>query len=178
MLFQTIGSLISIAGRGSLAATELGESVMADPDDTKRENPGSSERKQKPSAAQPELYTITFDAGTGEVVKFERIDANGVRQDLSESDRTRLAAEKNEGRLGGIIEQAFEAGIACVLGGRADLDDERESEEEAELRRLLLRQLIEHSPAARYMQRDAMSRAALRTLIQANLARLPPRTTH
>jgi hypothetical protein len=178
MLFQTIGSLISIAGPGSLAATELGDSVMAaDPDDTERENP-SSERKQKPSGTQPELYAITFDAGTGEVVKIERIDANGVRRDLSESDRTRLAAEKNEGRLGGIIEQAFEAGIACVLGGRADLDDERESEEEAELRRLLLRQLIEHSPAARYMQRDVMSRAALRTLIQANLARLPRRTTH
>ena len=150
---------------------------MADPDD-KRESQASSERKQNPAATQPELFTITFDARTGEVVKLERIDANGVRQDLSESDRTRLATEKNEDRLGGIIEQVFEAGIACVLGGRADLEDERESEEEAELRRLLLRQLIEHSPAARYMQRDLISRAALRTLIQANLARLPPQTTH
>jgi hypothetical protein len=151
---------------------------MADPNDTKRENPGSSERKQKPSATQPELFTITFDARTGEVVKFERVDANGVRQDLSESDRARLTGEKNEGRLGGILEQAFEAGISCVLGGRGNLEDERESEEEAELRRLLLRQLIEHSPAARYMQQDVMSRAALRTLIQANLARHPPRATH
>jgi hypothetical protein len=150
---------------------------MADPDDTKRETPAPSERKHKPSA-KPELFSITFDAGTGEVVKFERIDANGVRQDLSESDRTRLAAEKSEGRLGGILEQAFEAGISCVLGGGANLQDEQESEEEAELRRLLLRQLIEHSPAARYMQRDVMSRAALRTLIQTNLARHPPRTTH
>src|SRR5215470_4933600 len=140
---------------------------MANPDDTKRETQGSSERKQKPSATQPELFTITFNAGTGEVVRFERIDANGVRQDLSESDRARLAAEENEGRLGGILEQAFEAGISCVLGGRANLDDERESEEEAELRRLLLRQLIQHSTAARYMHRDVMSRAALRTLIQA-----------
>jgi len=175
---EIIGSLIRIAGRRPFAATELGESVMADPDDTKRENPASSERKQKPSATQPELFTIIFDAGTGEVVKFERIDANGIRQDLSESDRTRLATEKNEGRLGGILEQVFEAGISCVLGGKADLEDERESEEEAELRRLLLRQLIEHSPAARYMQRDVMSRAALRTLIQANLSRPSPQTTH
>jgi hypothetical protein len=151
---------------------------MADPDETKRETPPPSERKHKSSAKQPELFSITFDAGTGEVVKFERIDTNGVHQDLSESDRTRLAAEKNEGRLGGILEQAFEAGISCVLGGRANLDDEGESEEEAELRRLLLRQLIQHSPAARYMQRDVMSRAALRTLIQANLARHPPRATH
>ena len=124
---------------------------MANPDDTKREAQASSEGKQKPSPTQPELFTITFDAGTGEVVRFERIDAAGVRQDLSESDRARLAAEMTEGRLGGIVEQAFEAGISCVLGGRANLDDERESEEEAELRRVLLRQLIEHSPAARYM---------------------------
>jgi len=151
---------------------------MADPDDTKRETPASSERKQKPAARQSELFTITFDAETGEVVKFERIDANGVRQDLSESDRTRLAGEKNERRLGGILEQAFEAGISCVLGGKANLEDERESEEEAELRHLLLRQLIEHSPAARYMRRDVISRAALRTLIQANLAHVPPRATH
>jgi len=151
---------------------------MADPDDTKREPPPSSERKQqKPSATPPELFTITFDAGTGKVIKFERIDANGVRQDLSESDRTLLAAEKNEARLGSIIEQVFEAGIACVLGGRTNLNDEGESEEEAELRRLLLRQLIEHSPAARYMQRDVMSRAALQTLIQANLTQHPSRTT-
>ena len=151
---------------------------MANPDDTKRETQASSERKQRPSATQPELFTITFNAGTGEVVRFERIDANGVRHDLSESDRARLAAEENEGRLGGILEQAFEAGISCVLGGRANLDDERESEEEAELRRLLLRQLIQHSPAARYMHRDVMSRAALRTLIQTNLAHRPPRATH
>jgi hypothetical protein len=149
---------------------------MARPDDTERETQASSERKQKPSATQPELFTITFDAGTGEVIKFERIDPNGVRQDLSESDRARLATEKNEGRLGGILEQAFEAGISCVLGGRVDLDDERESKEEVELRRLLLRQLIEHSSAARYMRQDVMSRAALRALIQANLAR--PRATH
>jgi hypothetical protein len=151
---------------------------MAEPDDTKRESSTGSERKQKTSAAKPELFTITFDAKTGEVVKFERIDANGAYQELSETDRTRLAAEKNEGRLGGIVEQAFEAGIACVLGGRAYQDDERESKEEAELRRLLLRQLIEHSPAARYMQREVMSRAALQALIQANLARRPSRATH
>ena len=151
---------------------------MANPDDTKHETAASSERRQKPSATQPELFTITFDAGTGEVVRFERIDANGVRQDLSESDRARLAAEGNEGRLGGILEQAFEAGISCVLGGRVNLDDERESKEETELRRLLLRQLIQHSSAARYMHRDVMSRAALRTLIQTNLVRRPPRATH
>jgi len=157
---------------------------MADPDDTKRELPTGGERKQKPSAAisepksQPELFTLTFDARRGEVVKFERIDINGVRHELSETDRARLASEKNEGRLGGILEQAFEAGIACVLGGKANQDDERETEEEADLRRLLLRQLIEHSSAARFMRRDVMSRAALQTLIQAGLAHPPPHATH
>ena len=157
---------------------------MADPDDTKRELPTGSERKQKPSfpisepKSPPELFTLTFDARRGEVVKFERIDPNGVRHELSETDRARLATEKNEGRLGAILEQAFEAGIACVLGGTANRDDERETEEEADLRRLLLRQLIEHSPAARFMRRDVMSRAALQTLIQADLAHPPPRATH
>jgi hypothetical protein len=54
---------------------------MADPDETKRETPPPSERKHKSSAKQPELFSNTFDAGTGEVVKFERIDTNGVRQE-------------------------------------------------------------------------------------------------
>ena len=157
---------------------------MADPDDNKHESPTGSERKQKPSApisepkSPPELFTLTFDAKRGEVVKLERIDTNGVRHELSETDRATLVAERNEGRLGGILEQAFEAGIACVLGGTVSKDDERETEEEADLRRLLLRQLIEHSPAARFMRRDVMSRAALQTLIQAGLTHPTSRATH
>ena len=64
-----------------------------------------------------------------------------------------------------IIEQAFEAGIAYVLGDEGDEDDPMESEKDANLRHLLLRPLIENSSAKRLIRRDVLSRAILKTLI-------------
>ena len=64
-----------------------------------------------------------------------------------------------------IIEQAFEAGIASVLGDEGDEDDPMESEKDANLRHLLLRPLIENSSAKRLIRRDVLSRAILKTLI-------------
>ena len=64
-----------------------------------------------------------------------------------------------------IIEQAFEAGIAYVLGDEGDEDDPMESEKDANLRHLLLRPLIENSAAKRLIRRDVLSRAILKSLI-------------
>ena len=64
-----------------------------------------------------------------------------------------------------IIEQAFEAGIASVLGDEGDEDDPMESEKDANLRHLLLQPLIENSAAKRLIRGDVLSRAILKTLI-------------
>ena len=64
-----------------------------------------------------------------------------------------------------IIEQAFEAGIAYVLGDEGDEDDPMESEKDANLRHLLLQPLIENSAAKRLIRGDVLSRAILKTLI-------------
>ena len=65
-----------------------------------------------------------------------------------------------------MLEQAFEAGIACVLGDADVEDDPPESAKDADLRRLLLRPLLEEGAAKRLMQREILSRAMLTTLIQ------------
>lgn len=112
------------------------------------------------------LFTFTIDASTAQVVKLEAEDASGVRHELSDEEKASLAQAGVEGDLEQFVERAFEAGIACVLGGGGPEDGGNEPAEEAELRHLLLTPLIEHSPAKRLLQREALSRAILGTLIQ------------
>lgn len=124
---------------------------------------GTESAASNESAAR--LLTLTIDARTGEIVKFESLDESGVPHELSDEDKASLAREGPGDRLEEIVEQAFEAGIACVLGG-GDRIQTQESEQDAELRHLLLLPLIEHSMAKRLMQGNVLNRAFLRTLIQ------------
>jgi len=119
------------------------------------------------------LLAFTIDASTAQVVRFESLDATGERHELSDEEKASLARAGEDGRLENVVEQAFEAGIACVLGGGIGRDDTRESAEEAELRDLLLTPLIERSSAARLMHRDVLSRAILETLIQHSMKSRP-----
>ena len=111
------------------------------------------------------LLTLTIDARTGQIVKFESLDESGVPHEISDEEKASLASEGPGDRLEEIVEQAFEAGIACVLGGGDRIQTE-ESEQDAELRHLLLLPLIEHSTAKRLMQGTVLNRAFIRTLIQ------------
>ena len=111
---------------------------------------------------------MTFDAATGQVVRVEGVDAAGGRHDLSDDEKAKLAQTEAGETLQGVIEEAFEAGIACALGDQVG-ETEPESEEDAELSRMLLRSLIQHSPAQRFMQRERLGRTIVRSLVQAAL---------
>jgi hypothetical protein len=111
------------------------------------------------------LFAFTIDADTAQIVKLETLDASGARHELSEEEKADLARQGTED-LDQLVEQVFEAGIACVLGGGEREDKAEEPAEEAELRHMLLAPLIEHSRARRLIQREALSRAILGTLIQ------------
>lgn len=111
------------------------------------------------------LLAFTIDANTAQIVKLESLDASGGRHELSDEEKTSLAQHAGEGRLEEVLEQAFEAGIDCVLGAD-EADSSKESEQEAKLRHLLLTPLIEHSRAKRLLQREVLNRAMLETLIQ------------
>ena len=112
------------------------------------------------------LFTFTIDAATAQVVKLETEDASGTRHELSDEEKASLAQAGTEGSVEQFVERAFEAGIDCVLGSSEPEDKADEPADEAELRHLLVTPLIEHSPAKRLMQREALSRAILGTLIQ------------
>ena len=109
--------------------------------------------------------TITIDADSAEVVRIEGVDATGSRHELSEEEKTSLIKEKREERLGAFVEQAFEAGIAAVLG-RDEEETAEETPEDVELRRELLAPLLERSGLGHLTERTALNRAILGTLIE------------
>jgi hypothetical protein len=134
----------------------------------------SSQKEQMTATDQRagKLFTFTIDAATGQVVKFEALDASGAHWELSDEERASLVRDGSE-RLEEALEQAFEAGIDCVLGSDDEQDDSEESAQDSELRHLLLAPLIEHSAAKRLLQREALNRAILGTLIQRSVKPTP-----
>jgi hypothetical protein len=134
--------------------------------------PAAEGRKPKSTASAPgqaspaELLAVTVDAASGRIVKIEGVDAAGARQELSGEQRERLAASAAKATREGVIEQAFQAGIDCVLGSEGGESEPAESKEDAELSRLLLRSLIERSGAKRLMRREVLHRAIVGTLIE------------
>ena len=131
----------------------------------------SPDKKSKSSAhtseppLHPDLLTVTIDANTGQIIKIEGANGNRAQHELSDAEKASLAKKMGRATLEAIIEEAFEAGIACGLGEGADEDEPVESEKDANLRHFLLRPLIENSAAKRLMRRDVLSRAILKTLI-------------
>jgi hypothetical protein len=111
--------------------------------------------------------TVTIDAKTGQIIKIEGANGTRAQHELSDAEKASLAKKMGRATLEAIIEEAFEAGIACGLGEGADEEEDEpvESEKDANLRHLLLRPLIENSAAKRLMRREVLSRAFLKTLI-------------
>ena len=137
--------------------------------------PGKSRSADKKNSARnadtseplshPDLLTVTIDTKTGQIIKIEGANGARTQHELSDEEKASLAKTTGRATLEAIIEEAFEAGIACGLGEEADEDEPVESEKDANLRHLLLRPLIENSAAKRLMRRDVLSRAILKTLI-------------
>jgi hypothetical protein len=114
--------------------------------------------------ASPDLVALTIDAASARIVSIERVDDAGVHSAFSEDDRTRLAKLEGGATLEDLVEQVFAAGIDCVFG--AQDDEPEESTDDSQLSGLLLRSLIAHSPAQRFLQGEVLNRAMIGTLIQ------------
>jgi hypothetical protein len=136
--------------------------------------PGEGRKKSSSSAEQPaarNLISITVDADTGRVVKIESVDTAGERHELSEDVRASLASKQEKATVAAVVEQAFEAGIDFVLGAPGEGEASEADEEDADLRRVLLRSLIRHSPAKRLVQRDVLAQAIVGSLIEQEATR-------
>jgi hypothetical protein len=134
---------------------------------------GSQEEQKMADSDQSagKLIAFTIDANTAQIVKLESLDATGARHELSDEEKASFVHE-GAGKLEDVLEQAFEAGIDCVLGDGAR-DEAEESQEDAKLRHLLLTPLLEHSAARRLLQPEVLHRAILETLVQHSMKPIP-----
>jgi hypothetical protein len=137
----------------------------ADPPTATKAGRGAATKADQ-SGPKLTAVTITIDPDSAEVVRVEGLDAAGARHELSDEEKASLMKEKpRDERIAEVVERAFEAGIASVLG-----DEEEETTEEtpadAELRHLLLAPLIERSAVRRLTERATLNRAILGTLIE------------
>ena len=128
--------------------------------------PNASGRKRRTNGGRSagKLYSFTIDSSTARVVNVETLDASGARHEISDHEKASLARKTSE-RLEQALEEAFEAGIDCVLGGGKG-QEERESKQDKEIRRVLLSPLIQRSPAKRLLDREVLDRAILDTLFE------------
>ena len=136
---------------------------MAGPAKRRAKSPSRSASIER-SASSPKSLVFTLDTSSGEIFKLESVNSAGHRNELSANEKADLAKKSRELDLETLIEQVFEAGIACVLGDEDK--DASEANEDADLRRILLKPLIEASSAAKLMRREILRRAIVRTLIQ------------
>src|SRR5689334_15802579 len=116
------------------------------------------------SAGQTFELVFTLSAPSGAVVKIEKIDATGKRREIAMDETLTIIGEGNSHAIEAALDEAFEAGISSVVeAGPAD-DDDMESEEDMELRRVLLTGMV--GPEVRHrLQRRPVQRLILaRTL--------------
>lgn len=132
-----------------------------------------AEAKKTKATAPPEpqsetdrapLFAFTIDSADGSVLTFERLDEGGERQALTPEEKLRLAKAFAGPTLAAVVEEAFEAGIECVLG-EGEEEEAEGGEAEGDLRRELLRSLIERSRARHLVEDDTIDRAIVGRLI-------------
>ena len=117
-----------------------------------------------PRRARADLLALTIDAANARILTLERVDAVGARHELSPEERTGLAKTVSRLTLRRLLEQAFEAGIECVLGD--DDDESAESKADGTLSRALLRSLIESSKGRHLFDSETLEGAIVGSLIE------------
>jgi len=110
---------------------------------------------------------VTISPATSRIVKVERVDRAGKHQELSEKDCTHLFGEDEVEEIEAALEEAFEAGVAGILGDEYETDGEHEDDEERAMRRFLISELlIRRSVRRRIMHRLLLSRMLRRGLLK------------
>lgn len=119
-------------------------------------------------ASEQEQVMMTIDMPIGKIVKVEKIDKAGKRHELAEEEWAKLVGGDEAEDIEVALEEAFEAGIAAVLGER--YEDEGEDDEEKAVRRFLIHELLgPHPVQRRILQRVLVSRVLRRRILKRSL---------
>jgi hypothetical protein len=102
---------------------------------------------------------VTINAAAGKIVRVEKLDKAGKHHELSEDDCAKLVGEDEVEEIEAALEEAFEAGVAGVLGSDDEVEGEYEDNGDRAIRRFLISEfLIPRSVRRRIMTRLLLSR--------------------
>ena len=143
---------------------------MAEPQRESERKGVASFKPGAEGAAEDEQLMVTINPAMGGIVRVERVDKAGKRQELVEEDLAKLVGEDEVDEIEAALEEAFEAGIAVVLGDSYEDEEAYEDDEERALRRLLVGGLLRRSVRRRILQRVLVSRVLRRNTVKAALS--------
>ena len=126
--------------------------------DSERKGVASFKAGSESAGAAEEEQQVVVTINSGRIVKVEKVDKSGKRQELAEEDLTKLAGEDELEEIESSLEESFEAGVAVALGEEYDVDEADEDEEERSVRRLLLGGLLRRKVRQRILQRMVVGR--------------------
>jgi len=124
--------------------------------------------------SEEEQVVVTINAPMGKIVSLEKIDKAGKRQELAQEEWTKLVGDDEIEEIEAVIEEAFEAGVAAVLGEEYEDDEAYEDDEERALRRLLIVGLLLDRP----VQRRILKRLLVGRLLRRRFLKRPPRVNN
>jgi|SwirhirootsSR3_FD_contig_41_2234998_length_756_multi_2_in_0_out_0_1 hypothetical protein len=114
-------------------------------------------------AAEEQQLMVTINPTMGRIVKVEKIDTAGKRQEVTDEEWAKLAGEDEVEEIQSALEEAFEAGVAGVLGEELEETEAYEDDEEKALRHMLIGSLVRRSVRRRIYQRLVLSRLLRRS---------------
>jgi hypothetical protein len=126
--------------------------------DSERKGVASFKAGSESVGAADEEQQVLVTINSGRIVKVEKVDKSGKRQELAEEDLSKLAGEDELEEIESSLEESFEAGVAVALGEEYDVDEAYEDEEEKSVRRLLLGGLLRRKVRQRILQRMVVGR--------------------
>ena len=132
------------------------------------ERKGVASFKAEPETSGPpeEELVVTINPAMGRIVKIEKLDKAGKHQELSQKDCARLVGDDEVEEIESALEEAFEAGVAGVLGDEYQSEGEYEDDDEKAIRRFLISELlIPRSVRRRIMHRVLLSRMLRRGIV-------------
>ncbi len=145
---------------------------MAEPVESGRERESAASRRDPSrlgSADETEQLVLTFSTATGDILKIEKVDKAGKREELSDAQSAELAGDDEIEEIEAGLEEAFEAGLAAALG--EDEDDDVVEDDGQAIQRLLIGQLIGRRAGLRRLRRRFMHRLLIRRLLRRKMLR-------
>lgn len=132
---------------------------MAEPQrESERKGVASIKAGAEAGGAEDDQVVVTISAAMGKIVKIEKVDKAGKRQEIAVEELETLVGEDEVEDIETALEEAFEAGVAVVLGEEYEDDEGTEDDEERAIRQLLIGGLLRRSVRRRILQRMLVSR--------------------